>query len=112
MLVGDKGKFLFQRGTTRWFVYPKERLEEFKDTPKTIRRVTNEDAEWVEACKGGPAALSHFDHSGPFTETVLLGNLAIRAGKKIEWDGPNMKATNAPEIAELIRRPYRSGWGL
>jgi predicted dehydrogenase len=112
LLIGDKGKFLFQRGTTRWFVYPKNRLEEFKDTPETIPRVPNEDAEWVEACKGGPAALSHFDHSGPFTETVLLGNLAIRTGKKIEWDGPNMKATNAPEVSELIQRPYRAGWEL
>ncbi len=112
ILIGDKGKFLFQRGTTRWFVYPEDRLESFEESPQTVRRVPNEDVEWVEACKGGPAALSNFDHSGPFTETVLLGNLAIRLGKKIAWDGPNMRALNAPEADQLIRRPYRRGWEI
>jgi hypothetical protein len=74
--------------------------------------VPNEDVEWIEACKGGPAALSNFANAGPFTETVLLGNLAIRLGKKIQWDGPNMKATNAPEADPLIHREYRKGWEL
>ena len=56
--------------------------------------------------------MSNFDHSGPFTEMVLLGNLAIRLGKKLDWDGPNMKALNAPEADALIRREYRAGWQL
>ncbi len=45
---------------------------------------------------------------------VLLGNLAIRAGagKIVEWDGPNMKCTNAPELNQYVRREYRSGWTL
>ena len=43
---------------------------------------------------------------------VLLGNLAIRLGKKVDWDGPNMKALNAPEADALIRREYRAGWQL
>ena len=80
--------------------------------PKTIRRVPDEDVEWVGACKGGPKALSSFDYSGPFTEIVLLGNLAVRLGKKIEWDAGALKATNAPEADELIRRKYRRGWSL
>jgi hypothetical protein len=41
---------------------------------------------------------------------VLLGNLAVRLGKKIEWDAGALKATNAPEADELVRRPYREGW--
>lgn len=112
ILIGEKGKFLFQRGANRYFTYPEERLQAVEETPKTIRRVPNEDVEWVEACKGGPAALSNFDRSGPFTETVLLGNLAIRLGKKIAWDGPNMRALNAPEAASWIRRDYRRGWEI
>ncbi len=56
--------------------------------------------------------MSSFDYSGPFTEIVLLGNLAVRLGKKIEWDAKALKATNAPEADELIRRTYRRGWGL
>jgi hypothetical protein len=43
---------------------------------------------------------------------VLAGNVAIRVGKRLEWDGPNMKATNAPEADKYIRRDYRKGWSL
>jgi hypothetical protein len=82
------------------------------DLPRTIRRVPNEDAEWIEACKGGPKALSSFDYSGPLTEMVLLGNLAVRLGKPIQWDAQSLKATNAPEADQLIRRSYRKGWEL
>ena len=78
---------------------------------KSIPRVKNEDQEWIDAIRGvGSEPLSGFAYSGPFTETVLLGNLAVRLGKRIDWDGINLKATNAPEAAELIKRPYRKGW--
>ena len=52
------------------------------------------------------------DYAGPLTETVLLGNLAVWAGKKVEWDAKNLKATNAPEVESLIRPTYRKGWTL
>ncbi len=112
ILVGDKGKMYFQRGRTDWVITPGSILDDFQEPPKTIPRVTNEDAEWIAACKGGPPAASNFAYSGPLTETVLLGNLAIRADKKIEWDGKNLCATNAPETEQYIRREYRSGWTL
>jgi predicted dehydrogenase len=110
VMVGDKGKFFFKRNNTRWLITPKSVAEGFEEPPKSIPRVVDEDVEWIDACKGGPPALSNFANSGPFTETVLLGNLAIRLGKKMDWDGPNMKATNAPEADPLIRREYRKGW--
>jgi len=112
ILVGDKGLMLFRRSSTDWIVTPTGRLEEFKDIPRTIQRVTSEDAEWIEACKGGPKALSNFNYSGPLTEMVLLGNLAVRLGEKIEWDTKALKATNAPEAERLIRPGHRAGWGL
>ena len=68
--------------------------------------------EWIAACKGGPAPLSHFGYSGPLTETVLLGTIAIRTGKRLDWDGPNMKITNAAAANALVRPPYRPGWTL
>jgi len=69
--------------------------------------------EWVRAIKGGPAAVSNFpDYASPLTETVLLGNLAVYAGKKVEWDSKNMKATNAPELEALVRKQYREGYTL
>ena len=113
ILVGDDGMMAFRRSGNDWIVVtPGSRLEEFANVGETIRRVPNEDAEWIEACKGGPKALSSFDYSGPFTEMVLLGNLAVRLGERIEWDAKALKATNAPEADELIRRKYRNGWSL
>ncbi len=112
ILVGDEGLMLFRRSSTDWIVTPSARAEQFADTPKIIRRVPNEDAEWIAACKGGPKPLSSFDYSSRLTEMVLLGNLAVRLGKKIEWDTVGLKARNAPEAEALIRRSYRKGWDL
>ena len=112
VLVGDDGLMLFKRSATDWIITPGRRAEQFADTPQAVRRVPNEDAEWIAACKGGPKPLSSFDYSGRLTEMVLLGNLAVRLGKKIEWDAAAVKATNAPEADPLIRRPYRKGWEL
>ena len=74
--------------------------------------------EWVRAIRGGEPAMSNFaDYSGPLTETILLGNLAVWAapqagemGKKIEWDAKNLVATNAPEVAEVVKPKYREGY--
>ena len=112
VMIGEKGKFFFQRKSMNWMVTPQQLVEDFEEPAITIPRVPNEDVEWIEACRGGAPALSNFGHAGPFTEVVLLGNLAIRLGKKIEWDGPSMKATNAPEADALIQRDYRQGWEL
>jgi hypothetical protein len=112
IMVGDDGMMLFNRGSTSWIVSPRARAEQFANVPMTVPRVANEDAEWLAACRGGPKALSSFDYAGPFTEMVLLGNLAVRLNKKIEWDGPALAAKNAPEAQPLIRREYRQGWSL
>ena len=112
LMVGDQGLLLFNRGSTNWIVTPGDRAEQFANTPQTLPRVENEDVEWIKSCQGGPKALSSFDYSGPFTEMVLLGNLAVRLGKKIEWDAKALKATNAPEADALIRDEYRNGWSL
>src|SRR5439155_4175239 len=63
--------------------------------------------EWIAACKGGAPAYSNFDIAAYLTEIILLGCVALRVGKKLEWDGPNMKAKNAPEAANYIRRQPR-----
>ena len=112
LLVGDQGMLLFNRGSTSWIVTPGERAQKHSDVPMTLPRVANEDIEWMESCRGGPKALSSFDYAGPFTEMVLLGNLAVRLQKKIEWDSKNLKATNAPEAEKFIRTEYRKGWAL
>ncbi|MGE3779370.1 MAG: Gfo/Idh/MocA family protein, partial [Pirellulaceae bacterium] len=112
LLVGDDGMMVFNRSSLDWIVTPATRVAQFLEVPKTLPRVANEDAEWIAACRGGPKALSSFDYAGPFTEMVLLGNLAVRLGRKIDWNAAEMKATNAAEADAWIRRTYRQGWSL
>lgn len=70
--------------------------------------------EWVQAMRDGKAsvAMSNFDYAGMLTETVLLGNVAIRTGKKLEWDGPNLRCSNCKEADQFIKREYRKGFDL
>lgn len=68
--------------------------------------------EWINACKGGPAALSNFDNAGPLTEMVLLGNIALRTGKRCAWDPKSLSVAGVPEADGLIRTEYRKGWAL
>ncbi len=84
-------------------------------TPTIPRCESNHFQEWVTACKGGRPAFSNFvDHAGALTEMILLGNLAIRAGagKKLEWDGPNMTCTSHPELNQFVHGKHRAGWSL
>ena len=67
-------------------------------------------AEWIRACKGGTPAMSNFiDHAGQLTETVLLGNVAIRVGQRFTWDSEKLQASVAG-AAQYVRRTYRKGW--
>ena len=69
--------------------------------------------EWVGAIRGGQPAMSNFpDYAGPLTETVLLGNLAVWAGKRVEWDAVQMKSTNVAGLELLIKPEYRTGYTL
>ena len=95
--------------TTR--IIPEARMQAFKKPEPFIERSPGHYDEWLEAIRGGKPASSNFeDYSGPLTELVLLGNLAIRTGKRIDWDAKNLKARNCPEAEPIIRRAYRKGW--
>jgi hypothetical protein len=87
--------------------------EGFKSPKQKLARTKDEDFEWINAIRnGGKLPLSNFSQSGPFSETVLLGNVAIRTGEKIEWDAKNLKAKGCPAADQFIRRKYRKGWEL
>ena len=67
--------------------------------------------EWIAACKEGRPGYSNFDIAVYLTEIMLLGCVAMRVGKKLEWDGPNMRpANNAPEAAQFVHPEFRKGW--
>lgn len=111
LVIGDKGKLYT----------PGDYCDEFKllggvEAPEVdFVRSPGHFTEWVEAIKDkSKKPMSNIpDYSGPLTETVLLGNLAVWAdGKKIEWDAKNLKATNAPEVETVIRPQFRDGWTL
>jgi hypothetical protein len=68
--------------------------------------------EFLHACRGGPPTVSNFDYAGRLTETMLLGNVALRAGKTIQWDAANLKVTNVPEANRFVKRTYRSGYSV
>jgi hypothetical protein len=95
---------------------PYSRWREFSRNkpPQTLPRIkTSHEGNWIEACKTGGQATSHFDYSGPFTETVVMGNLAIRnLGRKLLWDGENMKVTNDEKANAYVTPEYRKGWSL
>ncbi|HNR35840.1 MAG TPA: gfo/Idh/MocA family oxidoreductase, partial [Candidatus Hydrogenedentes bacterium] len=106
LYIGDKGKILNHR------LIPETRMKEYGAPPKILPRSPGHYQEWINACKGGDPAGSNFDFAGPLTEAVLLGNIAIRTGKKICWDSETMTITNVPEANALINPPYREGWSL
>ena len=88
-------------------------MQEYERPPKTVQRVNGtHEQNWVDACKGGEPACSNFDYSGPLSETVLMGNLAIRSEGQLDWDGPNMTVTNVEAANQHVRRDYREGWAL
>ncbi|MFH1740815.1 MAG: Gfo/Idh/MocA family oxidoreductase [bacterium] len=68
--------------------------------------------DWLQACKGGVPAASNFSYAGPFTEFVVLGNLALRCEGKVEWDTQKMKVTNNRQANNFVKMKYRKGWDL
>ncbi len=110
MFVGEKGKILVHDAASPRII-PEATMRETKLPDPFIPRSPGHKKEWIEAVRGGKPAGSNFtDFGGPLTEVVLLGNLAIRAGKKLQWDSKNLKAKGCPEADQYIRRPYRKGW--
>ena len=112
ILVGDKG-VLFSPNDygAAYELLPEKQFEGYKPPTPRLPRVDGKHCqEWLDACKGQGQTLSDFAYAGPLTETVVLGCVALKAGKKILWDGPNMKVTNCPEANNYLRRQYRQGW--
>jgi hypothetical protein len=96
---------------------PRKEFANFQRPEPTLVRLggtevcdRNQKREWIEAIHGGPAPMSNFDYAGNMTEAMLLGNVAVRLGKAIEYDGKSGKVTNVPEANDVIVGTYRKGW--
>jgi len=110
LYVGDKGKMFGNR------IIPESKMKDFKRPDPWIPRIPGNDhhTDFFIACKGGRPASSNFDFAGNLAEAALTGNVAMRAGKRIEWDAENMKPKNCsdPAVLQVIHREYRKGWTL
>lgn len=112
---------------------PSKLMQETTMPPKTLARVPEGHyIQWVNACiagYGNAKTSSPFEYAGPFTESILIGNLAIRSWilstgkdkdgddifggrKKLMWDAKNMRITNFDEANQFVKRDYRSGWSI
>lgn len=133
LFEGTKGKMiagLFGRNPT---LLPTAKMKEITkpvpSKPLVEKGTEGHQQQWVKACKQGYGAYtsSPFSESGPLTETVLMGNLAVRSynllvgtgdsaryegRKKLLWDGENMKITNFEPANQFVRRQYRGDWGF
>ena len=106
LFLGDKGAMLGH------VLIPDSKRVEYGRPPKIMPRSPGHFQEWFEACKGGEPAGANFGVAGLVTEVVLLGNVAIRTGKKLQWDGTDMQFINMPAANQYLRREYRDGWSL
>jgi predicted dehydrogenase len=133
LLVGTKGKLLFDCYGANPRLLPTRLMQEKQMPAETIQRVPEGHyVQWVNACIAGYGVgktSSPFEYAGPFTESILMGNLAIRSWmmvnpnlkgwgdkylgrKKLLWDAKNMKITNFDEANAFVKRDYREGWSL
>ncbi|HOW69552.1 MAG TPA: Gfo/Idh/MocA family oxidoreductase [Phycisphaerae bacterium] len=110
LFIGEKGMLIADYD--RHQLLPEREWTGFKPPEPFIPNSIGHHKEWVEACKKGGPTTCNFDYSGALTEAVLLGNVAYRSGKRIEWDAEKMRIANAPEAEQFLRRRYREGWTL
>ena len=108
--MGDKGMLLADYG--RRVLLPKDKFTDFKAPKPWITKSLGHHQEWIHGAKTGAPTLCNFEYSGSLIEHNLLGSVAYRVGKKLQWDARNLKATNAPEADKYIRREYRKGWTI
>ncbi len=113
LFVGEKGKILNDT------ILPKTLRESYKAPAPYIPSSPGHEEEWIQACKGGDPAGSDFEWAGPLTETVLLGNVALRmelkeklSGQVLKWDPDKFSFINLPEADKFLHFEYRKGWSL
>ena len=112
LIVGSKGTIMGGGWSRSPRIIPETKMREYGRPPKLLPRSPGHHRNWLDACKGGAKACSDFSYGARLTEFVLLGDVAIRAGKKVLWDGPNMKVTNNSDAQRFVQETYRPGFDL
>jgi predicted dehydrogenase len=117
ILIGDGGAIMANCYGESPRLFPESAMKNYKRPRKTVERIPEgsdgHEKDWIRACKGGKPASSNFDYSGPLSETVLMGNLAVRfPDRPLLWNGEAMEVTNDKDANAYVRREYREGWHL
>jgi predicted dehydrogenase len=113
LYVGEKGVIFTGTYGDKMHIVPYEKMKETPAPAKTLPRPKNIFTDFLDAVRADKTETAvNFDYGTRLTEFSILGNLAMKAGagKKVMWDGPNMKVTNIPDLNAWVKRPYRSGW--
>lgn len=110
LFVGDDGMLLSDYG--KHVLLPEEKFQDFERPQPFIPDSPGQHTEWLLACRDGSETGSPFSYAGLLTEANHLGNVAFRAGRKIEWDFETMRITNVPSANQFLTREPRPGWSL
>jgi predicted dehydrogenase len=110
LFVGEKGMILANYSNRE--LLPEKDFKDFVPPKPFIKDSIGHHEEWIQAIKTGGTPTCHFDYSGPLAETALLGNVAYRAGRTLEWDWKRLRAKNCREAERFIQHQYRKGWKL
>jgi len=112
LFVGDRGKLLGGGWADSPRLIPEAKNKAYGKPPKVLARSPGHHKEWILACKANKPEMAKagLEYSGPFTEALLAGNLAVRLGRRIQWDAEKMTSPNAPEADNYVTKFYRIGW--
>jgi predicted dehydrogenase len=112
LMIGDQGMLTCPGWAGRATLLPGSRDAEYKRPRPTLPLSKGHHRDWLNACKGGPPASANFGYGAALTEVGLLGLVALRSGKQLQWDAKAMKAPHCPEADRFLREEYRSGWEI
>lgn len=112
LFVGDRGKILCNFNGGNPMLIPQSKMDSYKQPPKTLPRSPGNEREWLDACTGSKVKPGgNFEFEGMVTESLLLGNLAVRAGQRLQWDRSNL-GVSSDAAQKYVRPERRSGWEL
>ena len=113
MFVGDSGKILAGFRGEEPQIIPEKKMQEYTGSKKVPEGVVERgDGIWINSMKNRTQSPGSFLYAQAVTDTILLSAVALRAGRKIEFDPMKMEITNVPEANEYLYREYREGWEL
>ncbi len=112
VVVGTRGKIHSTGHNSTYTLLPEDKFADYQPPEPTLPRHGSHEREWLNACRGGPKAMSNFDYGAVLTEFILLGNVATQFDRPIEYDPIAMRCVDDDEATAALRRDHRQGWTI